>query len=67
MYFSECTFIISMGWMIGIIGFNSQQGLGIFLFTTMSRIALGPTQLPIQGVAGALFLGVKWLGHEADH
>jgi hypothetical protein len=36
--------------------------LGIFLFTTGSRKALGPTQPPIQCVSGALFLGVKRLG-----
>jgi hypothetical protein len=28
-------------------GFESRQGLGIFLFTTTSRPALGPTQPPI--------------------
>jgi hypothetical protein len=56
-----------MGWMIGVLGFDSWQGLGIFLFTTMSRTALGPTQPPIQGVPGALSLGVKWLGRETDH
>jgi hypothetical protein len=33
----------------------------------MSRLALGPTQLHIQWVAGALFLGVKRPGREADH
>jgi hypothetical protein len=38
-------------------------GLGIFLFT----IALGPTQPPIQWVPGALSLGVKRPGREADH
>jgi hypothetical protein len=32
-------------------------GLGIFLFTTASRTALGPTQLPIQWVPGSLSLG----------
>jgi hypothetical protein len=29
-------------------GFDSRQGLGIFLFTTASRSALGSTQPPIQ-------------------
>jgi hypothetical protein len=42
-------------------------GLGIFLFTTASRTALGPTQPPIQWVPGALSLGVKRPGREADH
>jgi hypothetical protein len=53
--------------MIRVLGFNSWRGLGIFLFTTMSRTVLGPTQPPIQWVPGALSLGVKWPGHEADH
>jgi hypothetical protein len=56
-----------MGWKIGVIGFDSQQELGIFLFTTTSRTALEPTQPPIQWVPGALSLGVKWPGREADH
>jgi hypothetical protein len=47
-------------------GFESRQGLGIFLFTTASRPALGLTQPPIQWVPGALSLGVKRPGHEAD-
>jgi hypothetical protein len=55
------------GWMIRVLGFNCWWGLGIFLFTTTSRAALGPTQPPIEWVPGALSLGVKWLGHEADH
>jgi hypothetical protein len=50
----------------GQSGFNSKWGLGISLFTTMSRMALGPTQPPIQWVLGALSLGVKWQGHKAD-
>jgi hypothetical protein len=56
-----------MGWMIGVLGFDSWQGLGIFLFTTASRTALGPTQPPIQWVLGALSPGIKRPGREADH
>jgi hypothetical protein len=48
-------------------GFVSRQGLGIFLFTTSSRPALGPTQPPIQWALEAFSLGVKWQGREADH
>jgi hypothetical protein len=36
-------------------------------FTTASRTALGTTQPPIQWVPGALSLGVKRPGREADH
>jgi hypothetical protein len=42
-------------------------GLGIFLFTTASRTALGPIQPPIQRIPGAVSLGVKRPGSEADH
>jgi hypothetical protein len=56
-----------LGYRLDDWGFESQQGLGILLFTTMSRPALGPIQPPIQWVPGALSLGVKWLGCEADH
>jgi len=35
------------GWMIRAVHFDSWQGLGIFLFATVSRPALGPTQPPI--------------------
>jgi hypothetical protein len=41
--------------------------MGIFLFTTVSRKAVGPTQSLIQWVPGALSLGVKRPGREADH
>jgi hypothetical protein len=44
-----------------------RRGMGIFLFTTASRTALEPTQTPIQWVPGALTLGVKRPGREADH
>jgi hypothetical protein len=52
---------------IGVLGFDSQRGLRIFLFITASRTALGPTQPDIQWVPGALSLGVKRPGREADH
>jgi hypothetical protein len=48
-------------WTIGVLGFDFRRGLGIFLFTTASRTALGCTQPPIQWVPGALSLGVKRL------
>jgi hypothetical protein len=41
--------------------------MGIFLFTTASRTALGPTQPPIKWVPGVLSLRVKRPGREADH
>jgi hypothetical protein len=42
------------------------KGLGIFLYSTSSIPALGPTQPPMKWVPGALSLEVK-AGHEADH
>jgi hypothetical protein len=47
-------------------GVESRQGLGIFLLTTVSRQALGHTQPLIQLVPGALSLGIKRAGCEAD-
>jgi hypothetical protein len=47
--------------------FESQQWVGIYVFTTASRSTLGPTQPPIQWVPGALSLRVKRPGREADH
>jgi hypothetical protein len=51
----------------GVLRFASRQGLGIFFSTAASRTALGPTQPPIQWAPGALSLGVKRPGREADH
>jgi hypothetical protein len=51
---------------LGVLGFDSRQGLVIFLFTTASRTALGPTEPPVQWVPAALSLGVKRWGREAD-
>jgi len=39
----------------------------MFLLSTASRPALGPTQPPTQWVAGALSPEVKWPGREADN
>jgi hypothetical protein len=47
--------------------FRFLAGLGIFLFTTVFKTVLGPTQPPTQWVLGALSLGVKRRGREADH
>jgi hypothetical protein len=46
---------------------NEIELLMQLFLTTVSRTALGPTQLPIQWVLGALSLGVERLGREADH
>jgi len=50
------------GWTIGVLGFDSQRGLRIFLFTTVFRPALDPTQPPIQYLLGDTSLGVKLAG-----
>jgi len=41
--------------------------LGIFVFTRVSRPALGQNQLPIQWVPGSTSLGIKRRGSEADY
>jgi hypothetical protein len=64
---TQLVYLWAMGWTIGVLGFDSRRGLGSFLFTTASRTALGPSQPPIQWVLGALSLGVKRPGREADH
>jgi hypothetical protein len=59
--------IFLMERLAGVLGFDSRRGLGIFLFTTASRTALGPTQPPIQWVLVSPSLGVNRQGREADH
>jgi hypothetical protein len=65
----DSSVVIALGY--GLHDRNSRvrfpAGLGTFIFTTASRTTLGPTQLPIQGVPGALSLGIKRPGYEADH
>jgi len=41
--------------------------MGIFLFDTLPRPAQGPTEPPIERVSGALPMGMKRPGREADH
>jgi hypothetical protein len=47
-------------------GVGVRVPIGSRIFSTSSRPALGPTQLPIQWVLGALSPGVKRPGREAD-
>jgi hypothetical protein len=64
---AQSVLLWARGWTIGVVGFDYRRGLGIFLFTTTSRTALGPTQPPTQWLPGAFSLGVKRLGREVDH
>jgi hypothetical protein len=63
------TFRAGLGaeWWVGGGGFETRQELRIFLFTTASRPALGPTQPSIQWVQGALSLEVMRPAREANH
>jgi hypothetical protein len=58
---------IPLGYGLDDRGFETQQGLRIFLFTIASRPAMRSTRPPMQWVLGALSLGVKRPGREADH
>jgi hypothetical protein len=44
-----------------------QSTIKNLFFFMLSRLALGPTLLPIQWVKGDLSSGVKWPENEADH
>jgi hypothetical protein len=60
---------IALGYGLDVPEFESRQGLGLFLLTTASRLALGPNQPPIQRQwePEALPVEEKWPGLEADH
>jgi hypothetical protein len=61
--------ILSLGYGLDDEGFTVRlpAGAGSFLFNTASRTAPEPTQPPIQWAPGALFVGVKRPGREANH
>jgi hypothetical protein len=48
-------------------GLDSGKGQGIFLFSKMSKSALGPIQLPAKWVPETLSLVIKWPGHEVNY
>jgi hypothetical protein len=48
---------IAIGYGLDERGFEHRQGLGIFLFTSESRLDLRPTEPPIQRVPGAFSVG----------
>jgi hypothetical protein len=58
-----CTPYISLGYGLYDRGFDSRWGLGTFLFTTVSRLALGPTQW----VPRTFSLGVKQQERKVDY
>jgi hypothetical protein len=64
MAFRQCTLLFLRRrewrvWIIVVPGFDSQREMGIFLFSTASRPALGPTQPPIQWKTGLKQPGPK--------
>jgi hypothetical protein len=58
---------IALGYGLDDRWFESRQNLGIFLFTTASRLALVSIQIHVQCVPGALSVGEKRQGSESDH
>jgi hypothetical protein len=77
-YFWTLLYFYSLSWdsAVGVAtGYKlDDRGVGVqvpvvknFLFSTSSRLALGPTQPPIQWVQVGFFPRVKRPGREADH
>jgi hypothetical protein len=60
--YHSCVRGISMGYGLDSQGWIPGRGK-MFLFSTMSRAVLGPTQPPIQWVQGALSQGVKTIAY----
>jgi hypothetical protein len=58
--------IVTRQW-AGKAGFDSWQGLGFFLFATLFRPALGPTQPPFQRILEVISSGVKRPGDKINH
>jgi hypothetical protein len=58
---------IATGYGLGGQGTIPGRDKEIFLYSAASRLALGPSQSPIQWALGALSPGVKRPGREADH
>jgi hypothetical protein len=54
----------NVGWTIQDLIRDGQE---IFMFSEISRLAVGPTQPAIQCALGALYLQVKWTGCEVGH
>jgi hypothetical protein len=54
-----CHYHHNTGWTTGRSGFDPRRGQRIFPLASVSRPALGYTQLPVQWVPGVLSPGVK--------
>jgi hypothetical protein len=56
---AQAVYCLTTGWTTGRSGFDPRQEQRIFPLSSVSRPALGPTQLPLQWVPGVLSPGVK--------
>jgi hypothetical protein len=63
----ESSFGIATGYGTGQPGFDSRSGQKIFVYSTASRPALGPTQRSIQMDTEGCFSEIKRPGRGADH